>query len=561
MIRATSVVFVALAFVAMQATRADYDAAQRAWEAGQVEDALAQWRAAAQSGDPRAMLALGRLHVQGLGVLQDYVQAHLWFNLAASRGKAAALQEREAIAAKMTPEQVARAQQLAAAWRPVVGETAAAGSAAGTPAAGGAKAEAADRPPPRAIRETQQLLAALGYRPGPADGIWGDRTGRAYRTFLRDAGLSAGEIVTPATLRALRKTAARQGVVTEPDPTTTVGGAAQWSPKPDVAHRAPAPDALHRAAQAGDVTSLNAALSAAAAVNAPDAQGWTALMHAANKGHALLIEPLLSAGAQPDARAPDGATALFIAALHGYSETVAALLRAGADAAIPGPKGRTPLDMARSLNHSRILALPEVAAFEEAQARREHDAAERRRREEEKRRQEEESRAFERAQASDTLQAWAEFLSSWCPGGELCATAGSRLDESVRASLAGKSFGGINSLGDEQRYEFFPSGKVDSVVRPSSWTRGWGSGTWDVEGGRIRIMIDWAGGVGRTISEAVLDGKVLAGRERYTREGAATFFGSKNADYTWRLAEHTAAEIEAERNAATRKRTFQSDGK
>ena len=44
MIRATSVVFVALAFVAMQATRADYDAAQRAWEAGQVEDALAQWR-------------------------------------------------------------------------------------------------------------------------------------------------------------------------------------------------------------------------------------------------------------------------------------------------------------------------------------------------------------------------------------------------------------------------------------------------------------------------------------------------------------------------------------
>lgn len=152
-------------------------------------------------------------------------------------------------------------------------------------------------------------------------------------------------------------------------------------------------------------------------------------------------------------------------------------------------------------------------------------------------------------------------MSTWCPGSQLCLSAGSWLDESVRAFLAGRSFGGINSLGDEQRYEFFPSGKVDSVVRPSSWTRGWGSGTWDVEGGRIRILIDWAGGVGRTISEAVLDGKVLTGRERYTRSGAATFFGAKNTDYTWRLTERTAAEVEAGKTAATQERTFQSDGK
>ena len=74
----------AVALVASLAARADYEAGQRAWEAGRPDEALAQWLAAAGSGDRRAMLALGRLHLQGLGVLQDYVEAHKW--LASSEG-------------------------------------------------------------------------------------------------------------------------------------------------------------------------------------------------------------------------------------------------------------------------------------------------------------------------------------------------------------------------------------------------------------------------------------------------------------------------------------------
>ena len=555
--------WVALALVAVQAVRADYEAGRQAWEAGQFDEALDQWRASAESGDRRAMLALGRLHVQGLGVLQDYVQAHVWFNLAASRDEAAALDEREAVAAKMTPEQVARAQKLAAAWRPGASETAAASGVADAPAAGDAPDTAPDAgsPPARAIQETQRLLAALGYRPGPADGIWGARTGRAYRSFLRDAGLPAEEIVTPSALRALREIAARRGAAEEPGRAATVAGTSQSSRASDTAGRPAAPDALHRAAQAGDIDGLKAALTAGAEVNAPDAQGWTALMHAANKGYPMLIAPLLSAGANPDLRAPDGATTLFIAALHGYSEIVAQLMRAGADASIPGPKDRTPLDVARSLEHSRILALPEVVALQEAQARREREEAERRKREEVRQRAEEESGAFAQANASNSPRAYSEFLSAWCPGGKLCATARSRLDDSVRASIAGKTFGGINSNGDEQRYEFFPSGEVDGVVRPSSWTRAWGSGTWEVEGGRIRIVLNWAGGAGHTVSEAEFDGTELTGREQYTREGVSTFFGAKFTGYTWRLTERTAAAIEAEKKAATQTRTYQSDGK
>ena len=34
-----------------------------------------------------AMLALGRLYAQGLGAPQDYVLAHMWFNLAARPGR------------------------------------------------------------------------------------------------------------------------------------------------------------------------------------------------------------------------------------------------------------------------------------------------------------------------------------------------------------------------------------------------------------------------------------------------------------------------------------------
>ena len=103
---------------------ANHEAAQRAWDAGQTDEALVQWQKAAADGDRQAMHALGRLYLQGLGVLQDYVEAHKWLNLAASRGEAAAQAERDALAERMTPAQVAEAQALARAWRPSETETA-----------------------------------------------------------------------------------------------------------------------------------------------------------------------------------------------------------------------------------------------------------------------------------------------------------------------------------------------------------------------------------------------------------------------------------------------------
>ena len=49
--------------------------------------------------------------------MQDYVLAHMWFNLSASKGPAPnAAKNRDLIATLMTPGQIAEAQKLARDW-------------------------------------------------------------------------------------------------------------------------------------------------------------------------------------------------------------------------------------------------------------------------------------------------------------------------------------------------------------------------------------------------------------------------------------------------------------
>ena len=357
--------FLLATFLGAQPAGADFDAGQRAWDAGDVNEALTQWQAAANGGDRRAMLALGRLYVQGLGVIQDYVEAHKWLNLAASRGEIAALHERDALTGKMTPQQIATAQERAAAWRPDAIEAAgsadagdareAVAPATASPSPSPSPAAAASAPPspppsapppPHAIREAQALLAALGYEVGPADGKWGPRSSQAYRAFVRDAGLPGAETLTPDALRAMRRIVARRGATpsaAQPTP----------SPRPSAAVSG---DVLHRAAKAGDIEVLNALLAAGADVDGRDDRGWTALMHAVNESQEPQVELLLASKANPDVRAPDGATALFIAVSRGRTEIVALLRQAGADPWLVGPNSRTAANVARAGGNSAIVA-------------------------------------------------------------------------------------------------------------------------------------------------------------------------------------------------------------
>ena len=58
------------------------------------------------------------MYANGQGVPQDYVQAHMWYNLAGASGDAEGAKNRDLIAQKMTPAQVAEAQRLAREWKP-----------------------------------------------------------------------------------------------------------------------------------------------------------------------------------------------------------------------------------------------------------------------------------------------------------------------------------------------------------------------------------------------------------------------------------------------------------
>jgi len=77
---------------------------------------------AADQGDPNSQLFLGLMYDSGHGVPQDYIQAHKWFNLAAAgftdtNRRNSAIENRERVAARMTPAQIAEAQKLAREWK------------------------------------------------------------------------------------------------------------------------------------------------------------------------------------------------------------------------------------------------------------------------------------------------------------------------------------------------------------------------------------------------------------------------------------------------------------
>lgn len=81
------------------------------------KEAVRLYGLAAAQGDASAQSNLGVMYYNGTGVAQDYVRAHMWYNLGASSlsgedGKTAT-SNRDNIARRMTPAQIAEAQAMA----------------------------------------------------------------------------------------------------------------------------------------------------------------------------------------------------------------------------------------------------------------------------------------------------------------------------------------------------------------------------------------------------------------------------------------------------------------
>ena len=64
----------------------------------------------------KAQYNLGVMYDNGQGVVQDYVMAHMYWNIAAVSGVKDAIKNRDLIAKEMTPSQIAESQKLAREW-------------------------------------------------------------------------------------------------------------------------------------------------------------------------------------------------------------------------------------------------------------------------------------------------------------------------------------------------------------------------------------------------------------------------------------------------------------
>jgi uncharacterized protein len=74
------------------------------------------WEQAAAQGNALAQYNLGLVYANGQGVSQDHVRAYMWWTIAAahSTGDAHkfAAENRDKVASRMTPAQIAEAQRL-----------------------------------------------------------------------------------------------------------------------------------------------------------------------------------------------------------------------------------------------------------------------------------------------------------------------------------------------------------------------------------------------------------------------------------------------------------------
>jgi len=113
---------------------------------------------------------------------------------------------------------------------------------------------------------------------------------------------------------------------------------------------------LPAAAMAGDADAVRRLLDLGFPVDAPDAQGCTALLRAAGGGHRATVDMLISRGADPQHAANTGATPLSAAVSMRQAEIVDDLLACGAQIEYRLPGGVTVLMLAAA------LGLPDIAA-------------------------------------------------------------------------------------------------------------------------------------------------------------------------------------------------------
>ena len=76
------------------------------------KEAVKWYQKAADQGFAMAQLNLGLLYFLGKGVLEDFVQAYAWLNIAAANGDENSKKGKSLLAKEMTPDQITEAEEL-----------------------------------------------------------------------------------------------------------------------------------------------------------------------------------------------------------------------------------------------------------------------------------------------------------------------------------------------------------------------------------------------------------------------------------------------------------------
>ncbi len=109
--------FLALAIMALAvpADAGPLENGEAAYYRKDYDEAVKSYHNAAEQGYVVGQRNLGQMYQFGFGVPQDYVQAHMWYNLAATQAPSVG-QRRDELAKLLTPDQIAEAQRMAREW-------------------------------------------------------------------------------------------------------------------------------------------------------------------------------------------------------------------------------------------------------------------------------------------------------------------------------------------------------------------------------------------------------------------------------------------------------------
>ena len=76
---------------------ASFDSAMSSYERKDYSSASSEFKKLASENDRDAQYMLGYMYATGKGFLQDYIEAHKWFNVAASNGNNDAIKARNGV--------------------------------------------------------------------------------------------------------------------------------------------------------------------------------------------------------------------------------------------------------------------------------------------------------------------------------------------------------------------------------------------------------------------------------------------------------------------------------